>query len=138
MTDVSPIPKRKTTRRRAQSVTALRNKATRLWGEYVHLRDKRCQVCGRADGKLDAHHVMVRQFNATRADPENGVLVCFRDHQMLHSDPMRAVEFYTSRYGADGYEALRQKAYDGVSGKFGVDFWREQIAELEGLLERVR
>lgn len=131
--ECTPIPK-KAKRVKAQSSTPLRNKATKLWGQYVHQRDRVCQVCGRADGKLDAHHVMVRQFSATRCDPDNGVLVCFRCHQLLHSDPLRAVEFYTQRYGQRGYEALRLKAYSGVSGKYGVDYWRARITELEGLL----
>lgn len=119
---------------RAGTASALRRKATRLWGEFIHVRDRVCQVCGKADGKLDAHHVCVRQFNATRTYEPNGVLVCFRCHQMLHSDPMRAVEFYTARFGVDGYEALRRKAYDGVNGTYGVPFWRAEVDRLEKAL----
>jgi hypothetical protein len=138
MVDVTPLPKQKASKRKPPTAAALKRKATKLWGEYVHLRDRVCQVCGKADGKLDAHHVMVRTFQATRADPANGVLVCYRDHQMLHSDPMTAVAFYTERFGAQGYFDLRNKAYSGVSQKYTASFWQAAIDELEELLEGVR
>ncbi len=130
-------PKKKASGVRAQKAgtpAALKRKATRLWGEFIHERDQVCQVCGRADGKLDAHHVMVRTFQATRSYEPNGMLVCYRDHQKLHSDPFWAVQVYTDRFGVDGYEALRRKAYDGVSGKYPASFWIREIARLEWLL----
>jgi hypothetical protein len=120
---------------RGGTAAAYKRRATTLWGQVVHQRDKVCQVCGKADGKLDAHHVMVREFNATRAYLPNGMLVCFKHHQKLHGDPFWAVQVYTQRFGADGYEALRRKAYDGVGAKYGVDFWRGEMAFLTRLLE---
>jgi hypothetical protein len=119
---------------RAGTPAALKRKATKLWGEFIHERDQVCQVCGRPDGKLDAHHIMVRQFNATRSWEPNGILVCFQDHQKLHSDPFWAVQFYTARFGVDGYEALRRKAYDGTGGTYGAPFWRGEVARLERAL----
>jgi hypothetical protein len=120
---------------RAGQPAALKRRATALWGEFIHRRDVVCQVCGKASGKLDAHHVMVRQFNATRTYEANGVLACFQDHQKLHSDPHFAVCFYTERFGELGYEALRRKAYDGVAGKYPASFWKAEIERLERALD---
>lgn len=131
-------PARGVRARKAGTPAALKRRATSLWGEFIHERDRVCQVCGKADGKLDAHHVMVRQFNATRTYEPNGVLVCFRDHQMLHSDPMRAVRFYTERFGELGYEALRRKAYEGVNGRYPASFWAGEIERLKSALAGIR
>jgi hypothetical protein len=140
--DVTPLPKQKASKRKPPTAAALKKKATRLWGEYVHLRDRVCQVCGKADGKLDAHHILPREFSATRADPDNGVLLCFQHHngarESVHGDPFWAVEFYTRHLGADAYNTLRNRAYDGVKGTYGVAFWRDACAELEELLAGVR
>lgn len=131
-----PEPKKK--RRRQPTSVRYKNKATRLWGEYVHLRDRVCVACGRGDGKLDAHHILPRTFMATRTDESNGVLLCASHHQLgresVHQDPQFAVELYTRLLGVDGYAALRKKAYDG--GKFGADFWRGEVDRLTDLIER--
>lgn len=129
-------------KKRSTEAAKLKAKATQLWGQYIHARDRVCAACGKTDGKLDAHHIVVREFNATRTDETNGVLLCSSHHQMsresVHQDPHFAVCLYTRLLGVDGYAALRAKAYDGVNGKFGVDFWRGEIARLSALLESVR
>jgi hypothetical protein len=120
---------------RKTKAAALERKATKLWGEYIHARDRVCQVCGKADGKLEAHHMMTRGHKATRADPVNGVLLCYWHHKgrgSVHDDPKFAVDFYSIRLGVDGYEALRAKAKAGVSAT--EEFWQGEIERLEGLL----
>lgn len=133
-----PKPTRKAAKK-APSAAALRKKATMLWGRYIHLRDKVCQVCSGGQGKLDAHHILRREFNATRTDENNGMLVhAYPCHQtVLHGDPFQAVQIYTYRLGVEGYAALRQKAYDGINGRYGVDYWRNEAARLTGLIEEL-
>jgi hypothetical protein len=145
MVDVTPIPKApKRTKvsgvrvQKAGTAAALKRKATKLWGEYIHQRDRVCQVCGKADGKLDAHHILIKSYMATRADPANGVLLCASHHTLgkdsVHNDPVFAVNFYSARLGIDGYEALQRKARDGVNGRYPASFWKERVDELERLL----
>jgi hypothetical protein len=124
-------------RPKAKTAAQLRKEATALWGRYIHERDVFCQFCGRTDSKLDAHHLIRREFNATRTDENNGVLICaFPCHQtVMHGDPFAAVQFYTRRLGVEGYAALRQKAYDGINGKYPVQFWRDECERLRKLLE---
>ena len=132
LTRSTPLKKRP-----AKSAAKLRAEATALWGKVIHARDVYCQYCGKAGGKLDAHHIVRREFNATRTDETNGVLLCgWTCHRkIIHEDPFAAVQFYTRRLGVEGYEALRQKAYDGKDQRYGVDYWRNEIVRLRGLLE---
>jgi hypothetical protein len=142
MTDVQPnfkAPKRKKVSgvrvQKAGTAAALKRRATKLWGEYVHQRDRVCQFCGKADGKLDAHHIMLRRFAATVTDERNGLLLCFRCHQdTAHGDAYEAFLLYRKVLGETEYAELRQRAYDGVGRKYGVDYWRGEVARLERLL----
>lgn len=134
---VTPIPKKRTAKR--GGATAWKKKATKKWGEYVHARDRVCQVCGRGDVKLDAHHIMPRTYPATRALAANGLLLCVQHHtgrDGVHSDPQMALELYHRVLGVDGYERLRAMALAGA--KTSVDFWKEQHDVLTKLLEARR
>lgn len=132
---VRATPRKKV--KRAKTASQLRKEATTLWGRYIHQRDVYCQVCGKGDGKLDAHHLIRREFNATRTDEQNGMLVhAFPCHNtVLHGDPFRAVQIYSERLGIEGYAALRQKAYDGQNQRYPVSFWRDECERLQKLLE---
>src|SRR5688572_1865550 len=94
---------------KAKSSGALRNQATDAWSKYIHARDKFCQVCGKTDGVLHAHHILVRSFNATRTDETNGVLCCFRCHRYFFhgTDPHKVVCWYSQHLTIDGYRRLR-------------------------------
>lgn len=122
-------------KKRGTSTAAKKRKAVHLWGVYVHARDVYCQRCGKADGKMDAHHVLIRSFAATVADDRNGVLLCFKCHGLMHSDPMEALAFYTRRYGVEGYQNLRERAYEGQGKTLRAAHWDEAIARLSALLE---
>jgi hypothetical protein len=137
----TPLAKKRVTPRkkvkRAKTASQLRKEATVLWGRYIHQRDVFCQFCGRAGGKLDAHHLIPRERNATRTDERNGVLLCaYPCHKThMHGDPFLAVQFYTRLLGVEGYEALRHKAIDGINQKYPVSFWKAEKERLEKLLE---
>lgn len=137
---VQPIPKQgpkvKVKKPAAKPRSYWSKRADRLWGELIHLRDKRCQFCGKGDGKLDAHHICVRTFKATRWEPDNGILVCFRCHQdVAHGDPFTAVLHY-ERLRGDRYRELRELAYAGA--KFGIQDLRDICARLEAAIKDVQ
>ncbi len=125
------------TRTRKTSAATERAKALTLWGRYVHLRDGHCQYCGKAGGKLDAHHIIRKERNATRTDENNGVLLCaYPCHRtVMHGDSHAAEAFYAHWLGVDEYAALRQKANDGINHRYGIDFWRDERARLTKLIE---
>lgn len=140
MRDVTPLPKQgpkvKVKKPTAKPRSHWAKRADRLWGELIHLRDKRCQFCGKGDGKLDAHHICVRTFKATRWEPDNGILVCFRCHQdVAHGDPFTAVLHY-ERLRGDRYRELRELAYAGA--KHTVQDLRDICARLEAAIKDVQ
>jgi hypothetical protein len=117
------------------------NKATALWGEYVHVRDVVCQACGRATGKLDAHHMIPRSYKAVRADETNGVLLCVPHHtgrDGCHNDPEFAMNLYAKVLGVPGWAALRAKARAGVGKKYPAEFWIAEQDRLKALLAGLR
>lgn len=144
--DVQMIPKTKTPKKppkrlkakRGTTTAELKRKADALWGELIHTRDRCCRICGKADGKLDAHHIMVRSHAATRTDPDNGILACFRCHRYVchGTDPLLAVWHYEAILGHDGYRALRDKAIAGV--RADKAFYAVEVARLERYLETER
>ena len=48
----------------------------RVFAQYIRLRDQSCRVCGRADRRLEAAHIISRKIRAVRYDPENVYLMC--------------------------------------------------------------
>lgn len=135
----TPLATKRAIRKKANTPpAALKRQALALWGEYIHRRDVYCQLCGKGDGKLDAHHIYSRRFNATATDETNGVLLCSWTchHRGVHGDDQEAArEFYVSRLSEHGYLELRRKALGGVGQRFGAPYWREEIARLTRLLE---
>ena len=125
--------------KRGTSAASAKRKADDVWRLVIRQRDKVCQVCGRDNGILAAHHVMIRSFSLTRTDEDNGLLACYQCHQdKLHGDPLEAVKFYTRRYGVEGYADLRKKALSGVGMKFPASYWiaeRERLQSLLGALD---
>ena len=75
------MPKRrKRTNSKVPAKGRLRDMADRLWSRAV--RDdwaNRCAVCGK--GKVEAHHLVPRQFEATRYNLLNGVALCASCHK---------------------------------------------------------
>ena len=126
-------PKKKRTTTASQE----RAKALTLWGRYIHARDVYCQYCGRGGGKLDAHHIVRKERNATRTDEGNGVLLCaFPCHNgVMHGDSLAAVQFYARWLGWDNFLALNKKANDGIHGKYPKSFWVDECERLRKLLE---
>ena len=52
------------------------------WAKAIKERDKVCQICKRSKGRLNAHHIIPRQFKETRWDLNNGILLCFQHHRV--------------------------------------------------------
>lgn len=68
-----------------------RNKADYEWRVLIH-RSNVCAICG-ATEKLQAHHLIPREIKSLRHDPDNGILLCVRNHKydyMLsaHKNPL--------------------------------------------------
>ena len=96
------IPSRKSLVRDADS----------LWRAIIK-RDGICEMCGREDGSMNAHHVFGRGRLVLRWDLLNGVCLCFRCHKCgAHSPNVLHVEKYlkwVKKYKADDWQYLSDK-----------------------------
>jgi hypothetical protein len=71
---------RKRTNANVPAKGILRGHADRLWSLAVRADwNNRCCVCGST--KVDAHHLVPRQHEATRYDLQNGLALCSTHHQ---------------------------------------------------------
>lgn len=130
--------KRSTSAAKKVSAKTARNKADEAWSKYVRARDNyTCQYCGRSGDHVNAHHVMIREFSATRCDPDNGVTVCGMPchTRVMHGQPDKAEAFYYRHLGPELLGHIRRKGYEGVGAKYGAPFWQEQREHLQKLLE---
>ncbi len=71
---------RKRTNSNVPAKGRLRDMADMLWSLAVRSDwDNKCAVCGA--GKVEAHHLIPRQHEATRYDLSNGIALCAFHHQ---------------------------------------------------------
>ena len=51
-----------------------------------------CQICGAHDKRLNAHHLVPKNFEKWRLDMENGITLCVHCHQFgkfsAHKNPL--------------------------------------------------
>lgn len=86
------------------------DKYDKTFSEFIHLRDKCCQKCGKSDGKLECSHIFSRRHQGTRCDPDNAKLLCFTCHRWWHENPPEAIEWLLGVIGQAKYDRLRIKA----------------------------
>lgn len=80
--------------------------------EYIRLRDKSCQRCGKVTGKLEIAHFYSRAVKTIRWDPENVCLLCFNCHYLwAHQNPREFSKWWGKRLGPQRMDYLRFKRY---------------------------
>jgi len=64
----------------------------RKWSGRIRARDKCCQICGKSDKMLNAHHLVPRQFLEWRWEMDNGIALCVYCHNFgkfsAHKNPL--------------------------------------------------
>ena len=88
-----------------------KTKASKLWGAYMHLAKRACLVCGTTEQPLEAHHLIPKRRDATRNDPENGVMLCPKHH--------RGSVFCSPHAGPLGFKIFLKKNYPEKSRWIG-------------------
>ena len=100
-----------------KSIIAKRDKE---WREAIKQRDKCGAICKRSEGKLDAHHLIPKQFKECRWDLLNGILLCFQHHKVgKYSAHLNAIWFTNWLFNN------RREQYDYVMRKL------DQIQQLQ-------
>ena len=68
------------------------NALHKTWRSAVLARDKCCQVCGQKAKRLNAHHLIPREFEEYRWNVDNGMTLCVHHHTLgklsAHKHPM--------------------------------------------------
>jgi len=115
-------------RKKKSNSQILKSKLYDLWCEIIH-SEKQCELCGKADGKLDAHHIEGRK-GVLLWTILNGILLCFRCHRLgVHSE--------VSSVQAEYREKIAQKRGQDVLDKLKAlryDTSQPTVSELEGLV----
>lgn len=122
---------------RKPTTASLKNRATLLHSQYVRARDKACVRCGRTDN-LQAAHIIGRRAAFTRTDEGNAAALCAACHWHLTEWPHEHVAFFTQYLGGpDAYQALVDKAREGLGLTLRADYWSAECERLRKLLEEL-
>ena len=123
--------------KRGTTTAALKRKATVLHSQYVRARDGACVRCGRSEGvQLQCAHIVGRTAAYTRTDENNAACLCAGCHHTLTHAPHEHVAFFTAYLGGwETYQALIDKAREGLGKTLREDFWQGEIERLSKLLE---
>ncbi len=85
------------------------NKYDKTFSEYIRLRDKVCQWCGK-DKRLECSHIFSRKNMGVRCDPDNAKGLCNYCHRKWHSEPVMASQWLITVIGDAAYDRLCLKA----------------------------
>lgn len=122
---------------RKPTTASLKNKATLLHSQYVRARDGACVRCGSTQN-LQAAHIVGRRAAYTRTDENNARALCPGCHFHLTEHPHEHVAFFTQHLGGwDNYQALIDKAREGLGLTLRADFWQERCDALKKLLNEL-
>lgn len=112
-------------------------RATALHSQYVRARDGACVRCGRAEGvQLQCAHIVGRTAAFTRTDDRNAATLCAGCHRTLTHAPHEHVAFFTVWLGGwPEYQALIDKAREGLGMTLRSDYWQSEVERLTKLLE---
>ena len=76
----------------SKKISTENRKADDIWKAAIRKRDVSCQVCGKKDGRLNAHHLIPREFKDYRWNFDNGILLCVHHHTLgklsAHKNPL--------------------------------------------------
>jgi hypothetical protein len=112
---------------RKASKKTLKNKADRLFSEFIR-RKGYCEWCGKVDdGTLQCSHIFSRRFLVTRWEPINANCLCASCHFKWHQQPVEAVEWVKGYLGEDVYNELRIVAKTSIK-KINLE---EKIEEIK-------
>lgn len=106
----------------------LENKIYKLVCQKVHARGK-CELCGKADGKLDLHHIQGRAGQLKYCE-DNLILLCFKCHRLGVHNP--------ASYIQNEYREKIIKLRGDIDDLVKLKDQKLSIIELEGLYEKLK
>lgn len=69
------------------------------WSKLIKERDKVCQFAGCNNRVGEAHHwINTRKYKNTRYLLENGIMLCFKHHRLVHDKGIRPPSRYFKKF----------------------------------------
>lgn len=69
------------------------------WSKLIKERDKVCQFAGCNSRVGEAHHwINTRRYKNTRYLLENGIMLCFKHHRLVHDKGIRPPSRYFKKF----------------------------------------
>lgn len=69
------------------------------WSKLIKERDKVCQFAGCNSRVGEAHHwINTRKYKNTRYLIENGIMLCFKHHRLVHDKGIRPPSRYFKKF----------------------------------------
>lgn len=111
-------------------MASLRDKADRLFSEYIRARDGRCITCGTTEALQCSHYYGKKARPAVRYDPRNAHAQCARCHLAHHKhDPGKYSDWMRGHYPHADLDALQARSR-GIA-KRDRAYYLAIIADLE-------
>jgi hypothetical protein len=113
------------------SATSARDRADRVFAEYIKDRDRGCRRCF-TEHDLECAHILPRHYLIIRCDPDNAMALCHRCHRWFTEHPDAWRTFVEFRH-AGRFAVLREKAQSMVTPD-----WAELVTEIRALHQQLR
>ena len=125
----------KNTRKKKTERQRLDAECLRIWSLCVRARDLTCRNCN-SSGSLQAHHIVQRNYKASRYLLDNGICLCAGCHWPEKLDPEKFRGVVISIIGEAKYLYM-QETYR-INYKYTIDDLIEIKEELKSELTRLR
>jgi len=132
---MNPVPKPKRKYKHRTERQKIDADCLELWSLCVRARDKTCRNCN-SDFNLQAHHVVQRNYKASRYLLENGLCLCSGCHFHEHVDPEKFRGIVIGVIGETKYLYM-QETYR-INYKYTIDDLVEIHRQLQTDLEILR
>ena len=113
--------------------TGAKGKATRLHSEIIRSAG-RCEICGSLE-RLQAAHIISRNYDATRTDLRNALVLCAGCHMgQSFFSPVEVSLCWLNKYSKRLYNELVKRA----KSKHNKIDWDQEVVFLSSILERIK
>lgn len=124
-------------KKKAESISKIRDKIDKVFNEYIRLRDGACVICGNIESLQCSHYWGKKARPAVRWDELNAHAMCAKCH-FLHHHGHEAIyaDFMYTQYGKGKVDELTKKSTgqskwnrSELDGK--LTYWKGKLHEIK-------
>jgi hypothetical protein len=124
-------------KKKAQTISQIRDKIDKAFNEYIRLRDGACVICGNTESLQCSHYWGKKARPAVRWDELNAHAMCAKCHFLHHHghEAMYADFMYT-KYGFSRVEGLmfvstRSSKWTRTELDEKLNYWKGKLNEIK-------